>query len=149
MRLRDLIHQTLIKSHGSKYWEKIVPEDIRNEAEKRISNELRKQRELSPAHFSDPRKKLDYCNVLDYSKLILNNSNWAYFEPFFVRRLDVERHLEAFSDFRNSLMHNRELTEISKRAGELAIVWFETTLPGTAGQEAIEEDSEEPSEDHE
>jgi hypothetical protein len=142
-RLRDLIHRILLDTHGPKYWEKIVPEDIRNEAEKRINTELRKQRELRPEQFCDPRKKLDYCNVPDYSKLILNNSNWPHFEPVFVRRIDVERHLEGFSDFRNSLMHNRELTEISRKAGELAIVWLETTLPGAAGQEAIEEDSEE------
>lgn len=148
-RLRDLIHRILIEAHGPRYWEKIVPEDIRSEAERRIGSELRKQRELRPEQFSNPRKKLDYCNVPDYSKLILNSSNWPYFEPILVRRLDVERHLEAFSDFRNILMHNRELTEISKRAGELAIVWLETTVPSKASQEVIDEDSEEPSEENE
>jgi hypothetical protein len=135
-RLRDLIHQTLVDAHGQEYWKRIVPQDIRDEVEKRIEGELRKQPGLKLGHYAHARSKLDYCNVADYAKLILGNQNWPQFEPVFRRKVDVERHMEAFADFRNSIMHNRALNELAQRAGELAIVWLETVMPTAEGQES-------------
>lgn len=65
----------------------------------------------------------------DYLKLIVAKNNWLLFEPAFRRKADIDRHMEAFSEFRNAIMHNRPMTEIGRRAGELAIVWFETVMP--------------------
>lgn len=141
-RLRDLIHKTLLEAYGPQYWDRIVPVDIRTEVEKRVETDLRKERGLTREQFLSPRRKLDYCNVPDYSKLILAANNWKYFSTRFVRPQDVERHIEAFSDFRNRVMHNRELTPIVEQAGELALTWLSTTLPSDNQTEGNEDESE-------
>jgi hypothetical protein len=127
-RLRDVIHSTLVDKCGQSYWKVAVPNDVREEAERRILLALKKQPELTAAHFSDPREKINFCNVPDYVKLIMMNTNWSAFEPIFRRKTDVERHFEAFSEFRNAVMHGRTLTELTRRAGELAMIWFETII---------------------
>lgn len=133
-RLRDLIHNTLTEVHGHDYWRTTVPEDVRVEAEKKIQTDLRKQPERKPEHFASAREKLNFCNVPDYLKLILLKNCWPHFEPIFRRKQDIERHMEAFSEFRNCLMHNRKMTEITRRAGDLAMVWLGTVLPPENGQ---------------
>ena len=134
-RLRDLIHNTMTETHGADYWKTFVPGDVKLEAERRIQAELKKQPERKPEHFDDPREKLNYCNPSDYSKIILPKNNWTSFEGVFRRKPDLERYLEYFSEFRNAVMHGRVLTEITKRSGELALIWLETVLPAENDQE--------------
>jgi hypothetical protein len=128
-QLRDLIHSTLADGYGLEYWKMAIPEDVRTGVAGRIEAALRKNPDIKPEDYVSPREKLNFCNMGDYSKIILIKSNWPRFEPVFHRRIDLERHMEAFSEFRNALMHNRPLTEIGLRAGELAILWFGTVLP--------------------
>lgn len=127
--LRDLIHSVLSESLGSEYWKHVIPGDVNLEVEKRIKAALRKQPESKQADFEGPREKLDFCTFGDYAKIVRTRSNWPLFEPIFRRGSDFDRHIEALSEFRNSLAHGRSLTEISRRAGELAIVWMQATIP--------------------
>jgi hypothetical protein len=126
-RLRDLIHSTLVECRGQDYWRSCIPNDIRRETEKRIAYTLRKQPQLAPEHFSSPRDKLNFCNVNDYIKIIA--VNWDHFKHFFRTFKETERHFEAFADFRHTIMHNRPLTELTQRAGELALIWLGTVVP--------------------
>lgn len=141
-RIRELIHSNLAGAYGQDYWTTAVPEDVRTEAERRIAADLRKQPELSPGRFANCRRRLDYLNVADYLKLIEVKTNWPHFENIFRRKQDLERHLEAFSDFRNALMHNRALTEIQSKSGELAVIWLSTVLPAGGSQSLFAEPEE-------
>jgi hypothetical protein len=134
--LRNLIHGTLLDAHGPDYWKGAIPQDVRLEAERRIEVELRKKPDHLPKDFASARDKLNFCNPPDYLKLIVNKSNWQYFEPVFHRKADVEQHIVAFSEFRNAIVHNRPLTEIGRRAGELALVWLETVMPAENDESA-------------
>ena len=89
--------------------------------------------------FKQPRPKLDYLNVADYLKIIEKKANWPGFEPVFRRREDVRRFLESFGDYRNAVMHSREMSELARIGGEGALVWLASVLP-------TEEDDVEPEE---
>lgn len=133
-RIRDLIHNTMAEMHGPNYWKTCVPNDVRTEAEKRIQTELKKQPEREPEHYLDPRERLNFCNPSDYMKIVLPKNNWPAFEGVFRRKVDLERHLESFSEFRNAVMHGREMTELTRRSGDLALIWFEAVLPDENNQ---------------
>jgi predicted RNase H-like HicB family nuclease len=99
--------------------------------------EPEKLRLVGPIHCGSVR-------VPDYLKLVVVKANWPAFEPVFRRKADVERHFEAFSEFRNAVMQGRTLTEITRRAGELAMIWLETTISSEAaesGEAELEEES--------
>jgi hypothetical protein len=128
LRLRDLIHNALNEGHGSDYWKQTIPQDVRDEVEKRIAMTLRKQAKSLPADFNNPRAKLDFCTLSEYAKIVHVKNNWPLFQPVFRRESELSRHIESLSEFRNALVHSRSLTEVSRRAGELAVVWFETVL---------------------
>lgn len=136
-RLRNLIHTTLSEVYGQDYWRGAVPEDIRIEVQKKTDTELHKQPERTPHDFASARDKLNFCNLPDYLKLIEAKNHWPHFEPVFHRKVDLDRHMEAFSEFRNATMHNRPLTEIGRRAGELALIWFETVLSAESDESPV------------
>ncbi len=137
-RLRDFVHNLMTEVHDHSYWKSCVPGDVKIEAEKRVELELKKQPERKPEHFADPREKLNYCNPSDYLKIMSTKTNWPIFESTFRRKVDLERHMEAFAEFRNAVMHSRELTEITKKSGELALIWLENVLPAVSGHETEE-----------
>jgi len=85
---------------------------------------------------------MNYCNPADYVKIISQKNNWPVFEAIFRRKVDFERHMEGFADFRNAIMHNRDLTEITIRSGELALVWLESVLPPNNGHDEQATDSD-------
>ncbi|MCB1078750.1 MAG: DUF262 domain-containing protein, partial [Verrucomicrobiae bacterium] len=141
-RLRNVIHTTLLEGHGQKYWKQNIPQGIRDGAQGRIDHEIRKQPGLSAADYADARAKLDFCNVTDYVQIVSNGANWPLFESTFRRKSEFERHMEAFAEFRNAVMHNRQMTEIVRKAGDLAIVWLETVLATEEGENNATEGEE-------
>jgi len=138
-RLRDFIHNIMAEKHGLDYWKHFIPGDVKFGAENRIENEIKKQPERNREYFESSREKLNYCNPAEYLKIIISKNNWSAFESVFRRKQDLERHLEAFSEFRNAVMHGRELTEITQKGGELSLIWLENVLPAENQHEISEE----------
>jgi hypothetical protein len=113
--------------------------------DKRIDATLRKQPKLKRADFDPPREKLSFCTLGESAKIIQIKSNWPEFQDVFRRPTDFERHIEALFEFRNALMHNRLLPEYGRRAGELAVIWFDAVLakepPPETDDEALAEEA--------
>jgi hypothetical protein len=128
--LRDLIHETLLKANGAQYWKTCAPGDVQSGVEEKIASELRKQPHLDATLFRDPRAKLNFCNTTDYSKMILAKANWPMFEQIFGSPTVLQKHLTGFADFRNSVMHNRDITEVGRLEGQAALAWLSAVLKG-------------------
>ena len=141
-RLRELIHGTLVNRCGPQYWKTNVPGDVQEEVEKKIGSELRKRPEIGSARFIDAREKLNFCNVPDYLKVIVGKANWSYFEPTFHSQQAFQKHLTCFSDFRNAVMHNREITEVSRLEGQAALAWLSSVLNAKSSDVAEASDAD-------
>ena len=126
--LRDLIHTTLAGQFGENYWKSHVPPDVRTNAENRIKEALAKSADLKEEKFKPLRLRLDYLNVMDYLKIIENGTNWPAFETIFRKKQDCQRYMLSFGDYRNALMHNREMSELEEMNGRAALIWFANVL---------------------
>lgn len=140
-RLRDVIHGVLSTKTGDRYWKRCVPEDIRDNAEKRIQQALAKYPDMQEDDVHSPRTRLDYCNVMDYLTIMQNGANWPAFTGIFRKKHELERYMSGFSEYRNALMHNREMTELVETNGRAALIWFASILPEeeTANGECADE----------
>jgi len=142
-RIRDCIDKVLNNAVGVRYWKQAVPQKIRESIEQRIESDLKKAPDRRPEDFHAARAKLDYCNSTDYTMIIENKANWPHFEQIFTRQRDLQQHLEAFSEYRNVVMHSREMSELVRLGGERSIVWLENVLPnGDGGEENLAVDQE-------
>jgi hypothetical protein len=139
-RIRDTIHEVLSLRVGDNYWKTNVPPAVRENAEKRIQDDILKHPDLKPEDFARIRRKLDYVNVMDYRTIIENGANWPHFEPILRRKQDLQNYLEQFSEYRNCIMHSRQMSELTRMGGETAMIWFDTVLPSEETPTAAEEE---------
>lgn len=128
-RIREVINRTLTVAEGTNYWKSRIPQQIRQEAEKRIQSAINKYPDVRPEVFQEPRRRLAYCNPMDYLTIIENGANWPAFESVFRKKGEVQRYLAGFSEYRNVVMHNREMTELIDKNGEAAMIWLANVLP--------------------
>ena len=116
---------------------------FRDGAENRIQQDLGKHPDLRKEEFNVIRRKLDYVNVMDYRTIIENGANWPHFEAIFRRKQDLQNQLEQFSEYRNCVMHSRSMSELTRMAGETAMIWFESVLPSEEPVQDGEEENQE------
>jgi len=128
IQIRDLIDIKLTNLHGRDYWDISMPQEICVEVSKRIDRDMQKLPNFDEAALKLSRKRLDYCNVMEYLKIIESKTNWSIFEPVFRKRGEIQRYLLDFSDYRNTIMHNREMQKLVRMKGETALVWFSSVL---------------------
>lgn len=145
IRLRDFIDERMKAIVGEAYWKTSIPGDIIGSVKSRIEADLEKHPYRTRAEYSDPRRRLDYCDVTDYKKII--HKNWEIFEEIFRSKSEMDKHFDSYGRFRNVVHHNRELTDLQEREGTLAVSWIQRTLDRYEAEHngvvEMEEDEEE------
>lgn len=143
LRLRDLIDGRLTTVFGKHYWKQRIPGDTKNTVKSRTDTYFEKYPYVSRDIFSFPRTKLDYCDVVDYEKIIFYSWEEA-FKDIFGRRDSFTQHLTNFREFRNSVAHNYEINDVQKKSAEAAILWLEQILnvynTASEGNALVEDD---------
>lgn len=139
-RWRDFIHEVLTDAVGDDYWRTNIPSDVAQNAANKIKDDLKKHPDLKPEALDNPRRRLDYLNVGDYVKVIENGSNWGHFSSTVRRKQDIETHMNAFGDYRNCVVHSRSMSELTRMAGETAMIWLGSILPDESQPEEVQDD---------
>lgn len=132
LEIRRIIDAALSDKYGQGYWSgEVIPEDLKNTVNEKIKREVKLRPDLR-TQFEQPRVKLDNCDVMDYLKIILKN--WELFEERFGSKEEVQTQFENLQVFRNALKHiknysgGRGLDELTKKKGEVALLWLEKML---------------------
>lgn len=136
--LRNFIDHRLTAVVGPHYWKQTVPSDVTSSARTLISEHLSRHPYDDESDFASPRRRLDFCDVSQYEKIIL--SNWAQFEEFFLRKGEFQRHMAAYRVLRNAVQHNRDPSDVDLKAGEAAITWIQRILDQYSQAIAVEDD---------
>ena len=125
--LRDHIHYTLL-AHGTNYWKHYVTSDVKNRVEAAIDRHIEKTPGAKKGDFSDPRIRLNHCDVSDYAKIITNKPNWPFFASDFKNEEETRRVLDDFREYRAALKHNREIGDVVEHRAHAAFVWLRDAL---------------------
>jgi len=140
-KVRGIIHINLYDSYGENYWSKYIPNDIQEQVDKRIKEILTKQPFLKEEH-NQPQKRLEYCDLMDYPKIILKN--WKVFEDIFGSKEQLDKYFKNLKEYRNVIAHSKEMSNIVRKDGEVAVEWLLQALDSNKeSSEFIEEDEEE------
>jgi len=122
MRVRGFVDHRLRAVGGPYYWRESVPGDVITKVKDRIRDHIDRHPYEEEAGFSDGRRRLEFCDVADYEKIILKN--WQHFAGFFQRKDEFQRHMATYRALRNCSQHNRPPTEVEKKSGDAAILWI-------------------------
>jgi hypothetical protein len=126
IRLRDFIDHRLAAVLGPHYWKQAMPGDVVSHVKKLTNEYLERHPYQGRAEFASPRRRLDFCDVSHYEKIILKN--WPQFEEYFVRKDGFQGHMAAYRALRNCVQHNRPPSDIEKQVGEAAVTWLGRVL---------------------
>ena len=125
--LRDTIHHTLL-ANGANYWKHSIPGNVQKRVKDSVRRHVHKTPGATHSQFNDPRRRLDYCDVSDYSRIIVNKKNWSLFAPIFKSKPDSEHYLNDFRAFRAALKHNHEIDDLQDHKAQAAILWLRNAL---------------------
>jgi predicted transport protein len=88
-------------------------------------------------------KKLEFLDIMDYSKIILKN--WDFFKEIFGSKERVESNFLDLKNFRNSIKHSRSLDREDLLRGKASLIWLDNCM--NIQDEIIEESLEEKEEE--
>jgi hypothetical protein len=125
--LRDHI-DLILKQQSEDYWQHLVPNDIKTQVKTRIEAEVQSNPGKKQSEYVSPRKKLTFCNMMDYYKIISQKSTWRHFEFTFRPEKDVEGYFRSFSEYRNHVFHGREIDSLLEARAKAAMIWFSNIL---------------------
>lgn len=122
LRLREYIATGL----GHDY--RRLPSNVAQKATERIEAAIAKDASLDPADFARLDKRLEYCDLRELQDTIQNKGLWGIFEPRFVNKEMLVKRFDQLAELRNGIRHSRSVSEITRKEGEAAILWFEEVL---------------------
>jgi hypothetical protein len=98
----------------------------------RISDRLHKAAKKNPAldvnSYDVLTRQLEFADLRELQDIIVTKALWKEFEPRFKNKVQVGHRFEQLAELRNSIRHSRTVTEIVRKDGEAAILWFEEVL---------------------
>ncbi len=127
--LRAFIAKELRNLHGEAWWRRGILDEIKNYANKRISERGEREPWQRDALLSLlPEKKLDYIATPHLREIIVYNPNWEQrFKHIFVKDKEVtSARFKSFEELRDTYVHHREqqCTEVTKSLGYWAMKWI-------------------------
>jgi hypothetical protein len=124
-KLRDFIDKKLLVKNAE-YWKGCMPSDIVGSIRQRVNEYLLKDPSKTIRDFNS-RDLLDFCDIMDYSKMIL--FNWDIFASFFRSKAETEKKFLNLKEFRNAIKHSRgDIVPFIQKEGEAALEWLSIIL---------------------
>lgn len=106
----------------------LLPPHVLPKIEDRLQRDLRK----TPALDDDPpttlRRRLEYADLRELQDCVCNKGLWGEFEARFGTKEGVALKFNQLADLRNGIRHSRAISEIVRKEGEAAVLWFEQAL---------------------
>jgi hypothetical protein len=129
----ELAIRQLILEIATEYEEDIhpnsyIPQHFVAKIDGRVQKYLRHNPSENSETFKSLKKRLQFFDMSEYCELIVSNSNWQYFESYFGSKGAVQSRFTQLQSLRNTLAHNRDLTDVIIKDGEAAILWFSSVL---------------------
>jgi hypothetical protein len=117
-KIRDFIDSRLRASHED-YWSQVISSDLKSKIDDRIAHWLAER----PGRKREDVRRIDFCQMFDYFKII--KSQWSEFEDSMRSKSTLEQYFKMISNFRNALVHSREIDNATRQLALGALTWFE------------------------
>lgn len=122
LRLRALIDGVLGGDIGS------LPPHVDQKIVERVRTVLRKNPGLEQKDFETLARRLEYADLRELQDTISNGSLWSGFAEHFGNKEQLAARFNQLGELRNGIRHSRTVTEVTRKDGEAAILWFEEIL---------------------
>ena len=122
LSLRSLISRRLLGAS------KDIPQHINQRIQDRIQRSFTKNPAVNADHYSTVEGQMEYADLRDLETIIINKDLWHVFEDIFKNKDSLANRFNQLAELRNCIRHSRAVDEITKKDGEVAILWFNQIL---------------------
>jgi hypothetical protein len=105
-----------------------IPPHILQKVDERIARATKKNASLDTEQFQTLAGKLEYFDLRELQDTITGNAPWPLFELRFGTKEALAAKFNQLAELRNGIRHSRTVSEIVRKEGEAAILWFKEVL---------------------
>ena len=105
-----------------------IPSHVRQSVDERITRATKKNASLDAERFQTLSGKLEYFDLRELQDTIAGKVAWPLFEARFSTKESLAGKFDQLADLRNGIRHSRTVSEIVRKEGEAAILWFKEVL---------------------
>ena len=122
LQLRQIIAQTLNDDPAA------LPTHVQQKINERLQKAARKNPALDLEAYQVLARRLEYADLRELQDIIVAKALWRQFETRFGGKEQVASRFGQLTELRNSIRHSRSVTDIIRKDGEAAILWFKQVL---------------------
>jgi hypothetical protein len=115
-----------------------VPPHVIQKVDERITRALKKNAALDVETYQNLSAKLEYFDLRELQETITSKVSWARFEPRFLNKETLIAKFDQLAELRNGIRHSRAVSEVTRKEGEAAIIWFNQVLSAGASSQPDE-----------
>lgn len=71
---------------------------------------------------------LEYCDFRELQDVITSRAQWERFAPRFASKENLAMRFAQLAELRNSIRHGRSVDDVTRKDGEVALLWFRGVL---------------------
>lgn len=101
-----------------------VPSHVLQKVDERIARAVKKNAALDADRYKTLTGKLEYFDLRELQDTITSKGPWAQFELRFGTKEALITKFDQLAELRNGIRHSRDVSEVVRKEGEAAIVWF-------------------------
>lgn len=122
LALRKLIVSVLGENPQS------IPQHIREKAEERIQNELKKDAAKKAEDYVTTSVYLEFFDLSECMNTISNKALWPEFQNKLGNKDKFLQRFTQLAEVRNMIRHSRSVNDVAKKDGEAAALWLSSLL---------------------
>ena len=105
-----------------------VPSHVLQKVDERIAQAVKKNAALDLDRYQTLAGKLEYFDLRELQDTITSKALWPQFESRFGTKEALIAKFGQLAELRNGIRHSRAVSEVVRKEGEAAILWFRTIL---------------------
>ena len=106
----------------------LVPSHVLQKVDERIGRALKKNAAMDADRYATLDGKLEYFDLRELQDTITNKALWSNFASAFANADTLVKKFDQLAELRNGIRHSRTVSEVTRKEGEAAILWFREVL---------------------
>jgi hypothetical protein len=122
LRIRQIISKSLDNDPAH------IPPHIEQKINERLQKAVKKNPALNLQDYEMLLGRLEYADLSELEGIIVFKITWPNFETRFGSKELLSNRFGQLAELRNSIRHSRKVTEVTRKDGEAALLWFNQVL---------------------
>ena len=118
LRLRKLVEEALENNFN------LIPQKVQTQVSERIERALKKNAILKASDYENLSQRLEFFDLRELQVVMEGKTLWPRFEPIFKNKSSLLIKFDQLAEVRNCLRHSRTVSDIVRKEGEAAVMWF-------------------------